>query len=87
MSGGEISGNTASFSGGGVCVYGSGTFAKSGDSAIYGSDADTGLKNTARANNYYGHAVYVDASPVKIRNTTAGSGVSLDSSASGAAGG
>jgi hypothetical protein len=44
------------------------------------------LKNTA-SNDNSGHAVYVLTSPAKKRNTTAGSGVTLDSSKCGAAGG
>jgi hypothetical protein len=79
MTGGEISGNTTSHSGGGVDV--SGTFTKSGNSTIYGSNASADLKNTAEN----GHAVYVSSS--KKRNTTAGAGVNMDSSKSGAAGG
>ncbi|MDR1219256.1 MAG: hypothetical protein LBK73_06545 [Treponema sp.] len=84
MSGGEISGNTASspYSGGGVFVNG-GTFIKQSGGIIYGSNATNALKNTA--NN--GNAVYVGSSPVKIRNTTVGVGVTLDSAASGSAGG
>ncbi|MHB9291052.1 hypothetical protein Holit_00124 [Hollandina sp. SP2] len=83
MSGGEISGNTASAAssaGGGVYVYENGTFTKQSDGVIYGSDASDTLKNTAGSN---GHAV----GGYKKRNTTAGSGVTLDSSVSGSAGG
>jgi uncharacterized repeat protein (TIGR02543 family) len=88
MSGGEISGNSASASysysyGGGVYVD-SGTFTKESGGTIYGSNAEDALKNTARGN-AYGHGVYVDSS--KKRNTTAGAGVTLDSSLNGAAGG
>jgi hypothetical protein len=85
MSGGEISGNTASYSGGGVCVDG-GTFTKSGGGTIYGSDAEAALRNTASGDSY-GHAVYAGASPVKIRNATVGPDADLDSAVSGAAGG
>jgi hypothetical protein len=86
MSGGEVSGNTAN-SGGGVYVMGSsGTFTKSGGT-IYGADASDALKNTATSDYNYGHAVYVDGSPVKRRNTTADASVNLDSAVSGAAGG
>jgi hypothetical protein len=78
MSGGEIAGNTASSSyssyGGGVYFSG-GTFTKSGQSTIYGSDASAALKNTAKGGN--GHAVY--ASSAKMRNTTAGPDVDLNS--------
>jgi uncharacterized repeat protein (TIGR02543 family) len=91
MSGGEIRGNTASASssydsdsyGGGVYVGNSGTFTKSGGGTIYGSDAEAGLKNTANSS---GHAVYVDSSSAKKRNTTAGPGVDMDSRGSGTAG-
>ncbi|MDR1175656.1 MAG: hypothetical protein LBK83_09350 [Treponema sp.] len=86
MNGGEISGNAASGifgSGGGVCV-GGGTFTKQPGGIIYGSNADSSLKNTAYGGNY-GYAVYVSSS--KKRNTTAGEGVTLDSTKDGAAGG
>lgn len=85
MKSGAISGNT-SFSGGGVYVSSSSNsrFIKMPGAVIYGSNADSTLKNTARRN---GQAVYVDTSPSKRHNATAGSGVSLDSSVNGAAGG
>jgi uncharacterized repeat protein (TIGR02543 family) len=91
MDGGEISGNTASSSssssyGGGVYVRSDGTFTKQPGGVIYGSDADSTLKNTAGGGDSCGHAVYV-SSGSKIRNTTAGSGVTLDSGTSGSAGG
>jgi hypothetical protein len=88
MSGGTISGNTApSGYGGGVYVYNDGTFTKlsSGTGIIYGSDNT--LKNTAKTGADYGQAVYVSGSPAKKRNTTAGSGVMLNSGVSGAPGG
>jgi fibronectin type 3 domain-containing protein len=85
MSGGTISGNTSSNGGGGVHVYANGTFTKSGNSIIYGNDADASLKNTA-ASSSYGHAVYI-VSGSKKRNTTADASVALDSSLSGSAGG
>jgi hypothetical protein len=83
MSGGTISGNTASYSnghGGGVHVY-DGTFIKTGQSVIYG-DTDTthtpgSTENTAKSGK--GHAV---AAGSKKRNTTAGTGVNLDSTTS-----
>jgi uncharacterized repeat protein (TIGR02543 family) len=87
MSGGEISGNSSSYSGGGVYVSSGGTFTKQSGGVIYGSNASGGLKNTATEGYSYGHAVYIDSSPVKIRNATADSGVILDGAASGAAGG
>jgi uncharacterized repeat protein (TIGR02543 family) len=86
MSGGEISSNTSSSYGGGVYIS-NGTFAKQSGGIIYGSNESSSLKNTATSGDSYGHAVYVNSSPTKIRNTTAGYGVTLDSSISGAAGG
>jgi hypothetical protein len=95
MSGGAVSGNSASSSsnsssnssGGGVYVD-SGTFTKQPGAVIYGSNESDGtLKNTAGDD---GHAVYVEGSSgtgLKIRNTTAGTGITLDSSLSGPAGG
>jgi uncharacterized repeat protein (TIGR02543 family) len=85
MSGGAISGNTAYSSGGGVFVAGNGTFTKQSEGIIYGWDAESDLKNTA--SNYYGHAVYVASSPNKLRNSTVGEGVTLDSAQTGDAGG
>jgi hypothetical protein len=82
MSGGSISGNTASI-GGGVNVSHSPGITKTGGSVIYGSNGGT-LKNTATRGDTYGHAVFVEgSSPQKKRNTTAGAGVNLDSSYSG----
>jgi hypothetical protein len=93
MRGGKISGNSASY-GGGVYVSegygGNGTFTKRSDGIIYGSDADDTLKNTATGGDGYGHAVYVyyiSSSSGKIRNTAAGTGVTLDSSVNGSSGG
>jgi hypothetical protein len=84
MSGGTISGNTAS-SGGGVYVSSySGAFTKQSGGTIYGSGASDTLKNTATSNSY-GHAVYVSSS--KKRDSTAGPGITLDSTKTGAAGG
>ena len=100
MNGGEISGNTASSSysysysnsyshGGGV--FSSGTFTKSGDGTITGYASDTvngnvvKIGNTVQSNK--GNAVYLESSPDKRRETTAGPGVNLDSSKDGAAGG
>jgi uncharacterized repeat protein (TIGR02543 family) len=82
MSNGTISGNSAASYGGGVHVYTNGTFTKQSGGTIYGSDAEDGLKNTADSG---GHAVYVSSS--KTRDSTAGSGVTLRSAVSGAAGG
>jgi uncharacterized repeat protein (TIGR02543 family) len=86
MNGGEISGNTASSYGGGVSVWSSGTFIKQSGGVIYGSNASASLKNTAR-NDSYGHAVFVYSSPSKRRNSTAGTGVTLNSGVSGSNGG
>jgi uncharacterized repeat protein (TIGR02543 family) len=86
QSGGEISGNTAS-RGGGAYISSSGTFTKKAGGVIYGSNAGDGLKNTATEGYTYGHAVYIDSSPIKIRNATADSGVALDGATSGATGG
>ncbi|MDR1325344.1 MAG: InlB B-repeat-containing protein [Treponema sp.] len=56
MNNGAISHNTAKRGGG---VYrNSGTFTKASGGFIYGSDADTTLKNTATDGDAYGHAVY-----------------------------
>jgi hypothetical protein len=96
MSGGEISGNTATaiatssyssyyYSGGGVCVGSNGTFIKNGGGTIYGSDAGNDLKNTVTGNGYYGHAVY--ASTTRKRDTTANPGVNMASYNSGSPGG
>jgi uncharacterized repeat protein (TIGR02543 family) len=87
MTGVEISGNTAYY-GGGVNVSSGGTFIKSGGGIIYGSDAEGTLKNTAGSGDNYGHAAYVySSSGNKIRNTTAGTELALDSAKSGASGG
>jgi predicted outer membrane repeat protein len=71
MSGGTISENTATGNGGGVYV--NGTFTKESGGVIYGSDADSDLKNTAGN----GPAVYTYSG--KKRNTTADAGVTLNS--------
>jgi uncharacterized repeat protein (TIGR02543 family) len=81
MSGGVLGSNTAS-SGGGVYVQG--TFSKQSGGIIYGLDENGILKNIATGG--IGHAVYV-SSGSKIRITTAGAGVALNSSVSGAFGG
>jgi TolB-like protein len=79
MEGGAISGNTASFYGGGVYVF-FGRFTKSGGTIYGGSDARA---NTASRN---GHAVY-DGRTAKQRDSTAGPSVSLNSGVNGKAGG
>jgi hypothetical protein len=86
----SVSGNTASSGpnayGGGVYVADGGIFTKGSGSTIYGSDTDDALKNTAGYANY-GPAVFINSSPVKIRYSTAGTGVTLDSAVDGTAGG
>jgi hypothetical protein len=68
-----------------VYVSGSGAFTKSGGT-IYGSNASgTSLQNAAD-HDRCGHAVYAATSPAKIRDTTADSSVTLDSSVTGASG-
>jgi uncharacterized repeat protein (TIGR02543 family) len=86
QNGGTISGNSAN-RGGGVFVDSSGTFTKQSGGTIYGSNASDTLKNTATSGDDYGHAVYVSGSPSKLRNSTADSGVTLNSAVSGDAGG
>jgi hypothetical protein len=58
----------------------SGTFIKKWGGIIYGSDASGNLKNTAGN----GHAVYAYG---RRRDTTAGEGVTLNSTKYGSAGG
>jgi len=91
MKGGTISGNSVKSAdnrlGGGVYVK-SNAFTKTGGT-IYGSNASpTTLQNTAKDTNS-GHAVYatVGSSTTLKRNTTAGTGVIMDSSRTGSAGG
>jgi uncharacterized repeat protein (TIGR02543 family) len=88
MSGGIISGNIGSGvtggRGGGVYVFG-GVFTKQSGGIIYGSNASTTLRNTAFDDDS-GHAV-CQMAPLRKRNTTAGVGVTLDSTQSGTAGG
>jgi uncharacterized repeat protein (TIGR02543 family) len=84
MSSGVISGNSAYYGGG---VYVRGAFDKQSGGIIYGSDANGVLKNTATSGDDYGHAIYVDTTPNEKRNTTAGTGITLDSATHGAAGG
>jgi uncharacterized repeat protein (TIGR02543 family) len=88
MDGGEISGNSSSsHGGGGVYVEYGGTFMKLPDATSYGSNASNALKNTAY-NDDLGHAVYIyNGYPGIKRNTTAGTGVTLNSAVSGSAGG
>jgi hypothetical protein len=83
MTGGTISGNTASSYGGGVYVARSGStvgsFVKTGGT-IYGyAGESTTNRNTATQ----GRAAYVDSSPIKLRDATAGTSVTLDSRSAG----
>jgi hypothetical protein len=97
MNGGIISGNTASADsnaesyalGGGVYVY-SGTFTKSGGTITgYGDDTVNGnvVKKAGAVQSDMGHAVFVNVSPAKRRENTAGPSVNLDSTKTGAEGG
>jgi predicted outer membrane repeat protein len=86
MKDGTISGNSAD-RGGGVYVSGegfnAGTITKESGGTIYGSNANSTLKNTATEGDSYGHAVlYVGDSPKK-RNSTAGIGVILNTGTKG----
>jgi hypothetical protein len=82
MSGGAVNGNTSSYGGGVYLAHG--TFTKQSGGVICGSnESNSSLRNTATSG--YGHAVYV--SSARRRNTTAGMGVTLDSTKSGAEGG
>jgi hypothetical protein len=90
MSGGTISGNTTATihsnnRGGGVYI--GGTFTKQVGGVIYGSnESNNALRNVAFGGE--GHAVYVGgSSPAKKRNTTAGTGVAMDSTKGGPTGG
>jgi hypothetical protein len=87
MNGGEIFSNTASGGGGGV--YAGVSFTKSGGTITgYASDTVNGnvVKNSSGiVQSNRGHAVYGPS--YKRRETTAGPGVNMDSSVSGAAGG
>ena len=68
MRGGTISGNSAIDNGGGVYVR-RGTFTKTGGT-INGNDVQIGNRNRTQKQ---GHAVYLDSSPARWRNATAGS--------------
>jgi hypothetical protein len=90
MSGGTISGNTATTRGGGVAVE-SGSFIKNGNSIIYG-DTDTNHtpgsdENTATSGNGNGHAVSFGMPVSKKRDATASATDSMNSSLSGSQGG
>jgi hypothetical protein len=83
MSGGVISGNSASNYGGGVYVNGSstsGSFSKTGGGVIYGSNADASLKNNAW-DNTYGHGVYYSSGNGYYRDTTLNAGDNISTAA------
>jgi predicted outer membrane repeat protein len=89
MSGGEIFFNIAP-SGGGVFVTGSAGIIKEGGGTVFGyamGDSNRNTATTGISGNNRGHAVFVNSSPNKRRETTAGPGLNLDSNISGAAGG
>jgi len=80
MSGGNISGNTAIYYGGGVYLI-NGTFNKTGG-IITGYDSDTANGNVVRdssglSQSNMGHAVFINSSIIKRKETTAGIGVNL----------
>jgi hypothetical protein len=83
--GAKISGNTAASSGGEVYVTDS-TFTKQVGGIIYGSNATSALANTT-TNGGAAVYVYVNSSSNRLRNTTAGIGVTLDSMKDGSVGG
>ena len=88
MNGGEIAFNTAP-SGGGVFVASNAGIAKTGG-IIYGYTIGDSNRNTATSgisSNNRGHAVFVNSSPGKRRETTAGPELNLDSDITGAFGG
>jgi hypothetical protein len=96
MTGGSISGNKADSDGGGVYVSSSTTIsfkkepAGSGGSGVIYGDTDkdhTEGSNENTARNGGGHAVYVNGSPAKVRNDTAGKDDTLDSTTDGSGGG
>jgi hypothetical protein len=91
MSGGEISGNTSTSYGGGVYISGN-NFTKSGGGIITGYASDTVNGNVVKnssgvVQSNRGYAVYINSLPANRRETTAGTGVDLDSSKTGATGG
>jgi hypothetical protein len=76
---GPVLQDSASY-GGGAYVSSNGTLVKQSGGVMYESNTSDTLKNIAAGG--LGHAVYAASSPVKIRDTTAGTGVALDSGAS-----
>jgi predicted outer membrane repeat protein len=91
IKGGEILRNTAFYYGGGIYMGNDATFTKLGGGIITGYvDSVNGnvVKNSyGTVQNNRGHTVYINSSPVKRRESTAGSMVSLDSTKDGADGG
>jgi hypothetical protein len=77
ITGGVISGNNATQEGGGIYFSGAKFIKSASGGVIYGLDAASTLKNTSGNNN--GHAVYKSGSPIKQRNTTVESNMSLES--------
>ncbi|MCL2218638.1 MAG: carboxypeptidase regulatory-like domain-containing protein [Chitinispirillia bacterium] len=90
IGGGEITGNTATTgSGGGVFGTANATVTKTGG-VIYGYVFMDSKRNTASAginSSDRGHAVFINSSPIKRRETTAGPELNLSSGTTGAAGG
>jgi hypothetical protein len=82
MEGGTISGNTSGSYGGGVYVKNA-AFKKETGGIIYGKDEGENsnlVKNSLGVlSPNRGHAAYVDVSPAKKRETTAGEDTELDS--------
>ena len=80
MSGGVITSNTARQNGGGVHMTSTGSFTKTGDSTITGFNEISEPNGNAVRNadetlrNNRGHTVYVDITPVRRRESTAGFG-------------
>jgi len=88
MKGGENFGNTAAY-GGGVFVESNASMSKTGGT-IYGYVVGDKKRNTATkgiTSNDKGHAVFVNSSPSKRRETIAGEDLDLDSKTAGATGG
>ena len=78
ITGGVISGNSATKEGGGIYFSSNNKFIKSASGGvIYGSNAVITLKNVSGNNT--GHAVYINGSPIKQRNTTVESNIALES--------
>jgi len=80
MSGGTISGNTGN--GGGVYMEENATFSKSGNSIIYGNDAEASLRNNIWRTNDKGYAVYwrAGSNASYYRNATSGTSNNMSTS-------